>query len=158
MGVYAGDMIANLTILPPVPALGAGVSVRRLYPGDTDKLLEFIRNNFDEVWVNEVRYAAVQNPPACFIAVENSTLLGFACYDASAKGFFGPIGVTEVSRGKGVGKALLIRTMEAMREAGYGYAIVGWTDVDDFYRKAVGAEYIPGGTPENSVYSRMISR
>ncbi|AEE15936.1 GNAT family N-acetyltransferase [Treponema brennaborense] len=158
MGSYAGDMIANLTTLPPVPQLDGAIKLKRVYAGDKSEVLEFIRSNFNQTWVNEAEAALSQNPIACFIATENGRILGFACYDATAKGFFGPTGVTEAARGRNVGKALLIRTMEAMREAGYGYAIIGWTDVDGFYRKAVGAEYIPGGTPENSVYSRMVSR
>ena len=35
----------------------------------------------------------MQELPKCFIATENGKLIGFACYDATAKGFFGPIGI-----------------------------------------------------------------
>ena len=45
-----------------------------------------------------------------------------------------------------------------MREYGYAYAVIGWvSDAELFYRKTVGAEWIRGGNPENSVYSGMIS-
>ena len=61
------------------------------------------------------------------------------------------------ARGKHIGKALLLRTLFAMREAGYGYAIIGWAeDAAPFSEKTVGARFIEGGTPENTVYSRMI--
>ncbi|MBP3886656.1 MAG: GNAT family N-acetyltransferase [Cellulosilyticum sp.] len=84
-------------------------------------------------------------------------IIGFACYDASAKGFFGPIGVLPETRKKNVGTALLLHTFEAMRAFGYGYAIIGWvSDAEQFYRKTVGAEYIKGGEPENSIYSNLV--
>lgn len=93
----------------------------------------------------------------CFIATENGKILGFACFDSSAKGFFGPIGVEPGHRGKNIGQALLLRTLNAMREYGYAYAIIGWvSDAEMFYRKTVGAEYIKGGNPENSVYSNLV--
>ena len=44
-----------------------------------------------------------------------------------------------------------------MREYGYGYAIIGWvSEAEMFYRKAVGAEFIKAGNPENSVYSNLV--
>lgn len=43
-----------------------------------------------------------------------------------------------------------------MREYGYAYAIIGWeSEAEQFYRKTVGAEFIKGGNPENSVYSHL---
>jgi len=150
------DMIAGLTHLPArvdVP----GVKLKRAFPTDKDKVLAFIRENFSAGWCGEAEFAMMQAPGKCFIAVEDGKIVGFACYDASAKGFFGPTGVAESVRGRGVGRALLVRTLEAMREYGYGYAIIGWAgDAKPFYRKCVGAELIPGGQPENSVYVNMV--
>ena len=58
---------------------------------------------------------------------------------------------------KNVGQSLLLRTLYAMKEYGYGYAVIGWVgDAEMFYRKTVDAEFIKGGNPENSVYSNMI--
>ena len=65
------------------------------------------------------------HPISCFVAVQNQQIIGFACYDATALGFFGPTGVIEESRGKGVGKALLLACMLDMKLKGYGYAIIG---------------------------------
>ena len=51
----------------------------------------------------------------------------------------------------------ILRALEHMRDAGYGYAIIGWvSDAADFYRKTVGAQFIPGGEPENTVYANMV--
>ncbi len=94
----------------------------------------------------------------CYIATRNGKVVGFACYDASAKGFFGPTGIASTERGKGVGSALLVHTLYEMKSDGYAYAVIGWvSDAEQFYRKTVGAEFIPDGTPENSVYSNLIS-
>ena len=63
----------------------------------------------------------------------------------------------EERRKENIGQALLIRTLNAMKEYGYGYAIIGWvSDAEQFYRKTVGAEFIKGGNPENSIYSNLV--
>lgn len=150
------DMIVGITHLPAY-TVAEGVKIKRVFPTDKNRVIAFIREHFSEGWSGEAENAILQPPGKCFIAVEDGRVIGFACYDASAKGFFGPIGVAEEARGKGIGQALLVRTLEAMREYGYGYAVIGWVgSAAGFYRKVVGAEYIPGGEPQNSVYSNMI--
>ena len=86
-------------------------------------------------------------------------LIGFACYDATAKGFFGPTGVAEPHRGQGVGGQLLTVAMDAMRAAGYGYAIFGWVapKAIPLYQRQVGAMLIPNSEPVNSIYRNLIS-
>lgn len=148
------DMIANLMKLPGEPELN-GVRIKRAFVGEKMEVLNFIREHFSEGWVYETEAALLNHK--CFIATREGKILGFACYDATAKGYFGPIGVLEETRGQGVGSALLLRTLTCMREEGYGYAIIGWVDdAEMFYRKLLGAEYIPGGEPENTVYSNLI--
>lgn len=157
MDRYSGDMIVNLTTLPNAPELAEGIKIKRGFSGEKKQILEFIRENFQENWAGETEQALNQSPSHCFLAVEEGKILGFACYDATAKGFFGPIGIHSDARGKKIGEALLIRTLEAMREEGYGYGIIGWVNTAEvFYRKTVQAEYIPGGEPENSVYRNLI--
>jgi GNAT superfamily N-acetyltransferase len=84
---------------------------------------------------------------SCFIALENNQLLGFGCYEATCKNFFGPTGVNEHTRGKGVGKALLLACLQAMRAEGYAYAIIGGVGPAEFYAKIAGAVLIEGSTP-----------
>lgn len=152
------DMIANLNLMPTECEVAEGVRIKRAFAGDKTEILQFIKDNFHMGWVNEADFALSQNPITCFIATENGKILGFACYDASAKGYFGPIGISEAARGKNVGTALMYRTLQAMREAGYVYAVIGWVkDAEQFYRKTLGAEFVPNGEPEKSAYSNMIS-
>ena len=93
----------------------------------------------------------------CFIAAKDGEILGFSCYDSTALDYFGPIGVARGSRGTGVGKILLLKTLHAMREKGYAYAVIGWVgEAAGFYEHTVGAFYIPGGIPSHSAYRDMI--
>jgi len=74
-------------------------------------------------------------------------LLGVACHDATCRNFFGPALVAPEQRGRGIGRALLLAALHAMRADGYGYAIIGWASSAEFYRRTVGAVPIEGSTP-----------
>lgn len=151
-----GDMIVGLYNLP-ASNCDEIIKIKRAFVGDKEAILAFVEEFFQKNWVYEVEHALMEEVSKCFIATEGGKLVGFSCFDSSAKGFFGPIGVRPDRRGENIGQALLIRTLNAMREYGYGYAIIGWvSEAENFYRKTVGAEYIKGGNPENSVYSNLI--
>jgi predicted N-acetyltransferase YhbS len=96
------------------------------------------------------------DPISCYIASKDKRIVGFACYNATAKGVFGPLGVAEEERGRGVGEALLRSCMISMREIGYAYAVIGWTDAVKFYEKAVGATVIENTPPETTIYQNLI--
>lgn len=124
--------------------LGARVAnseavIRVALPPELHFIQRWVRDNFSEYWVSEVTVAMSRQPPGCLIAIVNGELVGFACYDATARGFFGPTGVAENQRGKKIGLALFYHTLAAMKAQGYAYAIIGSAGPVDFYRKAVGA-------------------
>ena len=151
-----GDMIVSLYHLPEINCR-ENIKIKRAFVGDKEAILAFVEKYFQRNWVYEVEHSLMETVSKCFIATENGKVIGFACYDSSAKGFFGPIGVDPERRGEQIGQALLIRTLNAMKEYGYGYAIIGWvSEAEMFYRKTVSAEYIKGGNPENSVYSNLV--
>ncbi len=132
-----------------------GLVIKRALAPDLEKILTFVRNNFGEGWMGEARVSLFSVPANCFIAQQQGELVGFACVDATARGFFGPIGVRADQRGKGVGRTLLLRSLAAMREMGYGYAVIGWADgAAGFYQKAVQAIPIPDSFP--GVYGNLI--
>ena len=146
------DMLVRLYDLPESGELYAkvadsGVILRR--PGAYEKHLveNFVREQFSPKWVSEVQVAFSRQPLACFIATKDKEILGFACYETTAKGYFGPTGVAEAARGLGLGKALLLKALEAQREAGYAYAFIGGVGPKEFYAKTVGAIEIPGSDP-----------
>jgi GNAT superfamily N-acetyltransferase len=153
------DLLVKLYNLPSSSALieklrETGVEIKRAIGPEKRAVAGWAEKKFSPAWAAECDVALSAQPAACFIAVKEKRLLGFACYDSTSKGFFGPIGVDEEARAGGLGKALLLRTLEAMREAGYGYAIVGWAGPVDFFKKAVGAIVIEDSEP--GVYKDMI--
>ena len=146
------DMLVRLYDLPDSSDLykkvhDSGVILRR--PGAYEKHLveNFVREYFSPKWVSELQVAFSRQPISCFIATKDKEVLGFACYETTGKGYFGPTGVGEAARGMGLGKALLMKALEAQREAGYAYAFVGGVGPKEFYAKAVGAIEIPGSDP-----------
>jgi GNAT superfamily N-acetyltransferase len=147
------DLLVRLYALPPLaPAVAAvethGIEVRRALATERPQVVTFARAHGSEAWAAECEASFARLPIACFVAVERTdTLIGFACYEATCRDFFGPELVLESFRGRGVGKALLLAALHAMRAEGYAYAIIGWAASVDFYRDAVGATVIEGSTP-----------
>ncbi len=145
------DMLVRLYDLPDSSELYArvaavGVTLRRARAFEKHTVAAFART-FSEKWASEVEVALSRQPVACFVATRDKQLLGFACYDTTMRGFFGPTGVAESARGLGLGKALLMRSLEALRETGHAYAIIGGAGPREFYEKACGAIEIPGSDP-----------
>ena len=149
------DMLVNLNHLPDL-SVPEGLRVVRVLPPNREQVLSFVRAYFSG-WVSECEQALCRQPNACFAAVRGNEIIGFSCYDATAKGFFGPIGVAETERKSGAGRALLLHCLHAMAWEGYGYAVIGWCDgAADFYAHTVGAVPIPDSDPQQSIYHRMI--
>jgi predicted N-acetyltransferase YhbS len=119
-------------------------TIRRALPPEQHIIRDWVRTHFSEYWVSEVTTAMAHQPPGCLVATIDGELVGFACYDATARGFFGPTGVSESRRGKGIGAALLFHALDAMKSQGYAYAIIGAVGPTDFYINAAGAMPIPG--------------
>lgn len=146
------DMLVRLYDLPESAVLyqavaAEGVTLRRARAFEKHTVAAFVRENFSEKWVSEAEVALTRQPVACFIATRDKQILGFACYDTTLRGFFGPTGVLESARGLGLGKALLFKSLEALRELGHAYAIIGGVGPRDFYAKVCGAIEIPGSDP-----------
>jgi GNAT superfamily N-acetyltransferase len=126
---------------------GIGVEIRRPNSWEKPQLLDWVRRNFTETWASECEASFAARPPSCFIAVQQDSLIGFACYDCTRKNFFGPTGVVETARGKGVGRSLLLASLHAMRDDGYAYAIIGGVGPAGYYEKTVGAIPIDASSP-----------
>jgi predicted N-acetyltransferase YhbS len=147
------DMLVRLYALPDAASYderiaARGISVRRMDAWDRAPTLKFVREQFTENWASEVELVFSNGHPITgFVAVLEGRISGFAAYECSRRGFFGPTGVREDLRGGGAGAALLMRCLEAMREMGYGYAIIGGVGPAEFYAKTVGAVAIEGSEP-----------
>lgn len=154
------DLLVPLYKLPPITekldALRAdGVIIRRAYPFDLSRTRRFITRHFNEAWADEAEAAFARLPITCFIAVIDKKVVGFACVEATAKGFFGPTGVDPTHRGKGIGNALLLAALHDLRSQGYAYGIIGAAGPVEFYVKAVGAIPIPDSSP--GIYTDLLA-
>ena len=146
------DMLVKLYELPPIQPLidilhSEGFEIRRSLAPEKHIVVEWVREKFYPNWASEVEVAYSNHPSTCWIATHEGKCIGFGCSDATAKDFFGPTGVDEAYRGKGIGKALLLVCLYDLKAAGYAYGIIGWAGPADFYAKAVGAVAIPDSTP-----------
>ncbi len=153
------DMLVHLTKLPESTALyqrvsDQGVILRRARAYERHIVADWVAKHFSPKWVSEVKIAFSRQPVSCYIATKEKKILGFACVETTAKGFYGPTGVGEAARGTGIGKALLFRAMEDLRERGYIYGMIGGVGPREFYEKAIGAIEIPGSTP--SLYTDIL--
>lgn len=154
------DLLVRLYDLPQLESerkvADAGITIRRALAPEGEILREWIGRHFDHHWIAETMVGLARAPVTVLVAVRDNRLLGFACYDTTAKGFFGPTGVDEAERGQGIGEALLIATLRAMREAGYGYAIIGSAGPVGFYKRRLDAIEIPDSDP--GIYKGMLRK
>lgn len=153
------DMLVKLYELPGCEALVSEletkeIMIRRPIAPEKLAIVDWVKNNFGAYWASECDVAFSRVPISCYVATKGKEIVGFACYDVTCKAFFGPTGVAESMRGLGVGKALLIKSMEGLRDLGYGYGIIGDPGPMAFYEKTLGAIPIEASSP--GIYKGMI--
>lgn len=153
------DMLVALYRLPEQESgleklKAASIVIRRAIAPEKQQVLNWVKAHFNQPWVDECDVAFARQPVTCYIALEHGKMIGFACYEATCRNFFGPTGVSPDARGKGVGTALLLACMHAMRADGYGYAIIGSAGPMDFYKRTLGAVEIENSTP--GIYEGML--
>lgn len=139
-------MLIKLYDLPDhTDPLAAGITVRKPIGPEHDLVTSWIAEHFSRGWASEARVALATR--SLFIATRDDALLGFCCYDGTAKGMVGPIGVAEAARGTGVGAHLLRACLSDMHAVGYAYGVVGYVGAPEFFSKVAGARAIEGSTP-----------
>lgn len=146
------DMLVKLYDLPSSkPSIEVlakeGITIQRAMAPDKVRILSWVGEHSTISAQGEADVCFARNPISLFLAVKEKQILGYACYHATALDFFGPTRVLDSMQGKGIGKALLLRCLEAMRDEGYAYAIIGGVGPQAFYEKCVGATLIEGSTP-----------
>ncbi len=152
------DLLVRLYDLPEFDGAAAlakqGITIRRAIPPERHVVVDFAASFFAG-WGSECGFAFSSLPVPVWIATHRGRVIGFACVEATAKGFFGPTGVAEDWQGKGVGVALLFAALNGLREAGYAYGVIGGVgDALGFYRKYLDVVEIPGSEP--GVYRDML--
>ena len=153
------DMLVKLYQLPRWDELRINlakeqIEIRRAIPPEKHVVVNWVRRQFGDGWASETEVSFSNHPATCYIATQHNEILGFGCYNATCKDFFGPTGVAESQRGRGIGKGLLLACLDAMAAEGYGYAIIGAAGPQAFYTKAVGATPIDESSP--GIYKGML--
>jgi GNAT superfamily N-acetyltransferase len=154
------DMLVNLFQLPEWQQREEnlkkeGIKIKRAIPPEKARVSAWIEEHFEKAWSSEAEVAFAKSPLTIFIAYQQDQILGFACYDTTAKGFFGPTGVSEKARGRGIGTVLLLKSLLALKESGYAYAVIGDAGPVEYYKKIAKAQVI-----ENSgrgIYQDMLT-
>ncbi|WP_074859749.1 GNAT family N-acetyltransferase [Nitrosospira briensis] len=146
------DLLVKLYDLPNAESslmgsAGESVRFRHAMAYEKHQIVNWVGEHFGNGWASECDVAFSNRPVSCHIATQRGAILGFACYDSTSRGVFGPIGVVESSRGQGLGRSLLLSCLHAMAVVGYAYAVVGGAGSGEFYRRVVNAVEIPDSIP-----------
>jgi predicted N-acetyltransferase YhbS len=150
------DLLVNLLKLPALQSEVQEFLVRRAQPFELSAVRGFVAENFSQSWADEISVGFARQPISVFVATMDRELIGFAAYECTRRGFFGPMGVVERAHGKGAGKALLLAALWGLQEMGYVYAIVGAAGPVRFYQKTVGAIVIPDSEP--GIYTDLLKK
>ena len=155
------DMLVKLYELPLsfdfiARAAQQGVILRKPIGPEKHLIIDWVREHFSDAWASEFDLSMGRIPPTCWIATENKQLIGFACYDATGLGLFGPTGVLDAKRGRGIGRGMLLACLIEMKLKGYAYAVIGSVGPAEFYEKCCGAVSIPDSSP--SIWYDMLRR
>lgn len=110
------------------------------------ELIAFAGEKFNPDWARAIREAVTGGFPLdqCFLAIHpDGRIVGFALYGGydGTQERFGPFGVDENERGKGLGKVLLHETLLAMKSRGLHGAWFLWTGE----KSAAGQLYLKSG-------------
>lgn len=122
-----------------------GYALRTAHDDDLVDLIPLARDHFTSDWARAIRESVSAGMPLDRIVIVREPaerLVGWAMFGTYENVIdrFGPFGVLEECRGTGLGKALLHKTMEAMRAQGAHGAWFMWTGEQSaaghLYRKA----------------------
>lgn len=109
-----------------------GVTVEPWRAELTLPVVEFAQREFQGDWVRVYRETMTRIaqgdalPTGVIVAHDgNGQVIGFSHYDAER---FGPIGIAQSQRGRGLGHVLMYETLHAQRAAGYKTAWFLWSD------------------------------
>ena len=149
------DMIVNLLQIPSrddIAALeaklaGDGINIRRAMVPDMMGIQDFVERTTGRNARGECTVCFSRQPVSCFIAEKDRKVIGYACYEATMRDFFGPTEVSKAFQGKGIGAALLLECLQSMKDMGYAYAIIGGVGPAGFYTKVCGARLIDNSNP-----------
>jgi predicted N-acetyltransferase YhbS len=154
VGGTVWDVRRRLQSDPPLPDITAilaaapDITIRHVRPEEADALLTFLGGQFPGRWHRDIDwYLTNGGSPAMIMGLfAGEALKGFAhLHPPGSPGTWrwagaipgvaalGPIGIADDQRGRGLGLALLVRSLEALKVAGADEMVIDWTDLLDFY-------------------------
>ena len=144
---YESNMSVDLTRPLPVPPeeerrhelSRAGVVVRELSHRDEASLRAWLERTWGPNWTFEGLLALRRRVPTGVVAERGGRIVGFAVFDSTRPGWFGPMGVEPGLQGGGLGIELCVRAFEAMARKGYARAEIAWAGPRCFYARKLGA-------------------
>jgi mycothiol synthase len=114
--------------------------IRRAEEADWDGIEKFLAANW-KCWIDEARSSFDNNPRTLYICIHKGEVVGFSGYEGNNRGtgWFGPMGVLPVTRGKGIGAILCLLCLQDIALLGHRRAIIPWVGPVRFYDKVCGA-------------------
>ncbi|MDI3548655.1 MAG: hypothetical protein PWR10_2307 [Halanaerobiales bacterium] len=136
MGNELQDMVVPERVNQKIKELEAGgIYIKEFAKKYTYSLLNFLRREFPGDWAGTiVDKIKAGNEDEIIIAVRDEEVLGYCQFEGP---HFGPFGVSEKVRGKGIGSLLFWKVVEKMKENGHHFIWLAWTggDAARFYRE-----------------------
>ena len=117
------------------------MEVRRARPEDWPSIKVFLEQEWAS-WIPEVQGALENKPSTLHIAVKNGKTVAFAAFQGNNKSlpWFGPMGTSEVLRGRGAGAVLLRLCLRDLAQQGWDHAIIPWVGPVAFYARFCNAK------------------
>ena len=116
-----------------------GIVVRRTNDADISGTSAFVLQTFSRGWQIEVEETRRFPLPPLNVAIYKEQVVGFAAYDVTGYGRFGPTGTRPDMRQRGIGGVLLKMCLQQMSDRGDSTAEIAWAGPVAFYAKEVGA-------------------
>ena len=127
----------NDTLFTQLLAKNSTYTTSNLTVADPE-LKTFISKYFSTSWALEVEFGLINIPAAHCTVLKNiaGDIVGFAAVHAVNRNWFGPMGIKDELRGRGLGKLILLHAMRQATENGINSLILsGVNDKAQFYRK-----------------------
>ncbi|MGQ9515078.1 MAG: GNAT family N-acetyltransferase [Thermoproteota archaeon] len=120
----SGLKTPSLILEREVSLIESGYSFSVALKDQKEKVTEWVRSNFGPLWSHEASEAFRHRTPSVILASKGDSIVGFAAHGALELDWFGPIGVIESERNKGIGSVLLFKSLISMKEEGRRNAII----------------------------------
>jgi len=113
-----------------------GVIIKRADKNNKEAVIKFLTQAFPS-WLGEVNETFKNNLVSLYISIIDDKVVGFSAYDGNNRGigWFGPMGVLPVMRGKGIGAILCELCLRDIALQGHKQSIIPWVGPVRFYSK-----------------------